>query len=103
LNAPGRTGKTLLINLLWAKLRSKGIIAIAAVSSGIAATLLDGGQTALALFKLPLNAICGDSGVRNVSKRSSIAKLLQRCSLIVWDESAMSHKILSEALDRTPY
>ena len=45
LDAPGGTGKTFLINLLLAKVRfdKKKINAIAVASSGIAATLLEGG------------------------------------------------------------
>ena len=39
LNAPGGTGKTFLINLILAKIKSEGKIALATASSGIAATL----------------------------------------------------------------
>ena len=42
LDAPGGTGKTFLINLILAKLRSEGKIALATASSGTAATLLAG-------------------------------------------------------------
>ena len=45
LDAPGNTGKTFLLNLLLAKVRQCGQIAIEMASSGIAATLLDGGRT----------------------------------------------------------
>lgn len=55
LDAPGGTGKTFLITLLLAKIRSQKNIALAVASSGIAATLLDGGKTAHAALKLPLN------------------------------------------------
>lgn len=57
LGAPGGTGKAFLISLLVAKIRSKGKICLAAASSGIAATLLEGGKTAHAAIKLPLNMI----------------------------------------------
>ncbi|XP_044599590.1 uncharacterized protein LOC123275503 [Cotesia glomerata] len=46
LDAPGGTGKTFLISLILAKIRSNNGIALAVASSGIAATLLDGGRTA---------------------------------------------------------
>ncbi|XP_044575267.1 uncharacterized protein LOC123259066 [Cotesia glomerata] len=46
LDAPGRTGKIFLISLILAKIRSNNGIALAVASSGIAATLLDGGRTA---------------------------------------------------------
>ncbi|UYV84445.1 hypothetical protein LAZ67_X002195 [Cordylochernes scorpioides] len=55
LDAPGGTGKTFLINLLLTKVRSTGDIALSTASSGIAATLLHGGRTAHATFKLPLD------------------------------------------------
>lgn len=101
LNAPGGTGKTFHINLLLAKLRSEGQIAVAVASSGIAATLLEGGRTAHSLFKLPLNMATNDNPMCNIPKQSATSKLMQECSLIVWDESSMSHKKSIEALDRT--
>jgi hypothetical protein len=42
LDAPGGTWKTFLINLLLAKVRQTGKIALSVAASGIAATLLDG-------------------------------------------------------------
>ncbi|GBP91732.1 hypothetical protein EVAR_92009_1 [Eumeta japonica] len=55
LDAPGGTGKTFLANLILAKIRQSGKIAIAVASSGIAATLLKDGKTAHSTFKLPLS------------------------------------------------
>jgi len=46
LDALGGTGKTFLISLILATIRSKNSITLALVSSGIAATLLEGGRTA---------------------------------------------------------
>ena len=54
IDAPGGTGKTFLINLILAEIRSKYDIALAMASSGIAATLLDDGRTAHSALKLPL-------------------------------------------------
>ncbi|GBP67241.1 hypothetical protein EVAR_45075_1 [Eumeta japonica] len=54
LDAPGGTGKTFITNLILAKVRSLGKLALAVASSGIAATLLAGGRTAHSTFKLPL-------------------------------------------------
>jgi len=45
LDAPGGTGKTFLISLMLATIRSQNKIALALASSGIAATLLEGGRT----------------------------------------------------------
>lgn len=55
LDAPGGTGKTFVISLILAAIRSQQKIALALASSGIAATLLDGGRTAHSALKLPLN------------------------------------------------
>ncbi|GBP65295.1 hypothetical protein EVAR_48001_1 [Eumeta japonica] len=51
LDAPGGTGKTFVISLILATIRSRCDIALALASSGIAATLLDGGRTAHSAFK----------------------------------------------------
>ena len=101
LDAPGGTGKTFLLNLLLAKVRSNHGIALAVASSGIAATLLEGGKTAHAAFKLPLNLIRAESPLCNISKQSNMAQVLRDCKLIVWDESTMAHKGGFEALNRT--
>jgi hypothetical protein len=46
LDAVGGAGKTFCENLILSKLRSDGKIAVAVATSGIAATLLQGGKTA---------------------------------------------------------
>lgn len=51
LDAPGGTGKTFLINLLLAKVRYGGKIALAVASSSIAATILVEDRTAHSTFK----------------------------------------------------
>ncbi|GBO99141.1 ATP-dependent DNA helicase pif1 [Eumeta japonica] len=99
LDAPGGTGKTFLLNLLLAKIRKDRNVALAVASSGIAATLLSGGRTALG-FKLPLNLASEETPMCNISKSSARGALLQQCKLIVWDECTMSHKRAIEALDR---
>lgn len=101
LDAPGGTGKTFLINMLLAKVRSDRGIALAVASSGIAATLLEGGKTAHAAFKLPLNLIHAETPLCNISKQSNMAQVLRDCKLIVWDESTMAHKGGFEALSIT--
>lgn len=101
LDAPGGTGKTFLISILLAQIRSGNGIALAIASSGIAATLLDGGRTAHSALKLPLNMQFVDSPTCNISKGSGMAKVLKTCKLIVWDECTMAHKKSLEALDRT--
>lgn len=101
LDAPGGTGKTFLISLILATIRSQNKIALALASSGIAATLLEGGRTAHSALKLPLNMQSNETPTCNISKNSAMAKVLQQCKLIVWDECTMAHKKSLEALDRT--
>lgn len=101
LDAPGGTGKTFLISLLLATLRAQSKIGLALASSGIAATLLDGGRTAHSALKLPLNYNVNETPTCNISNGSGTAKVLQQCSIIIWDECTMAHKKSVEALDRT--
>ncbi|XP_036361064.1 uncharacterized protein LOC118764397 [Octopus sinensis] len=95
------TGKTFLISLILAKLRAERRIAIACASSGIAATLLQGGRTAHCAFKLPMDIGKKDNPICNIDRRSSRARLLREYSLFIWDEATMSNKAMFEALDRT--
>ncbi|XP_074099025.1 ATP-dependent DNA helicase pif1-like [Cotesia typhae] len=101
LDAPGGTGKTFLINLLLARIRSFNNIAVAVASSGIAATLIDGGKTAYSAFKLPLNLDYSESPLCNISKQSDMARVLRKAKIIIWDECTMAHKKGIEALNRT--
>ncbi|UYV75380.1 hypothetical protein LAZ67_13000048 [Cordylochernes scorpioides] len=101
LDAPGGTGKTFLINLLLAEVRSKNAIALAIASSGIAATLIAGGCTAHSMLKLPLNIANEQYPTCNISSTSGQAQVLKSCRIIVWDECTMAHKHSLEALDRT--
>ena len=101
LDAPGGTGKTHLMNLILAMIRSGNNIAIAVASTGIGATLLDGGRTAHAVFKLPLHLERTEEPVCNISRGSEHATILLQAKIIVWDECTMNHKGAFEALDRT--
>jgi len=101
LEAPGGTGKTFLINLILAEVRSRGEIAIAVASSGIAATLMEGGRTAHSAFQLPLDLPRQENPTCNISRNSGKGQVLKECKLIVWDECTMAHKKMIEALDRT--
>ncbi|XP_036343268.1 ATP-dependent DNA helicase PIF1-like [Rhagoletis pomonella] len=53
------------------------------------------------MFKIPLNVTEEISSICNIPKQSSTAKLMQECSLIVWDEATMAHKSGVDALDKT--
>ena len=98
IDGPGGTGKTFLYKALLATTRTKQLIALATVSSGVAASILPGGRTAHSRFKIPLdtnkNLTC------SVSKQSGLARLLQKVKLIIWDEAPMSRKESIEALDK---
>ncbi|XP_006356180.1 uncharacterized protein [Solanum tuberosum] len=51
----GGSGKTFLYRALLATVRSKGFIALATTTSGVAASILPGGRTAHSRFKIPIN------------------------------------------------
>lgn len=101
LDAPGGTGKTFVLNLILAKVRLARKVALAVASSGIAATLLQGGRTAHSAFKLPLNLALSEVPVCNISRGTGRARLLQQCHLIIWDECTMAHRKALEALNLT--
>ena len=101
LDAPGGTGKTFVISLILAAIRSKNQIALAVASSGIAATLLEGGRTAHSALKLLINLLMVDKPTCSVTKNSATAKLMRECKIIIWEECMMVHKKALEAVDRT--
>jgi hypothetical protein len=69
-DAPGGTGITFLISIILAEIRSNNDIVLAAASSGIAATLLEGGRIAHSVFKLPLNIQYNLDAVCNIKKNN---------------------------------
>ena len=101
MDAPGGTGNTFVTNLILAKVRSQGKLALAVASSGIAATLLVDVRTAHATFKLPLTVSLHKDSVCSIRKNGPLGKVLQDVCLIIWDECTMIHKAHVEALDRT--
>ncbi|XP_023248094.1 uncharacterized protein LOC106644785 [Copidosoma floridanum] len=101
LDAPGGTGKTFVISLILATIRSRCDIALAVGSSGIAATLLGGGRTAHSALKLTLNLNTINTLTCNISRSTAMGKLLMQCKLIVWDECTMAHNKSLEALNFT--
>lgn len=100
IDAAGGTGKSFLLELLLAYVRSRGEIALAVASTGIAATLLPGGQTAHSAFKIPLTMQQGNSFC-SIGKQSDLAEKLRRTRLIVWDEAAMMHRRNLETVERS--
>jgi hypothetical protein len=98
-DGPRGAGKTFLYKALLARVRSKGLIAIATATSGIAASILPGGRTAHSRFKIPIKI--GDNSMCSFTKQSGTAELLRRASLIIWDEVAMTKHQCIETLDRS--
>ena len=93
--------KTYVLNSILKKVRTldQHSIALAVAASGIAATLLQGGWTFHSRFKAPLKT--DNSTVFDIKKQSNLAQLIVKCKVVVWDEAAMNHRYLMEALDRT--
>ncbi|KAF8107311.1 hypothetical protein N665_0123s0002 [Sinapis alba] len=98
-NGAGGTGKTYLYRTLIAKLRSVGKVVIPVASSRIAALLLPGGRTAHSRFKLPLTL--RDVSVCDIHRESTVAALIAKSDLIIWDEAPMAHRQAFETLDRS--
>jgi ATP-dependent DNA helicase PIF1 len=69
------------------------------INLGIAATLLEGGRTVHATFKIPLHLNETSEGTCNITKESAIAEIIRRCKIIIWDECTMSHKRALEAIN----
>ena len=101
LDAPGGTGKTYLINLILAKIRADNGIALATASSGIAATLLQGGRTLHSTFKIPLDVDKNETSTCNISKTTVLARIIRETKAIIVDEASMVHKAAFEAVDKT--
>ena len=99
LNASGGTGKTYLMNLILAKVRSEKKIALATALSGIASTLLDSGRTLHSRMKVPLTLT--DESTCGFSRRDATGVLLQEASLLIIDEISMGHRNIFECIDRS--
>nr|XP_009779042.1 PREDICTED: ATP-dependent DNA helicase PIF4-like [Nicotiana sylvestris] len=97
IDGPGGIGKSCLYRALLATLRSKGFIALATTSSGVAASILPGGRTAHSRFKIPIDIDQNYSC--NISKQSSLAYLIQDAKLSVWDEVSMVKSKMFEVFD----
>ncbi|XP_061350682.1 uncharacterized protein LOC133295838 [Gastrolobium bilobum] len=95
----GGTGKTFIWNTLSASIRSKAGIVLNVASSGIVSLLLPGGRTAHSRFRIPIQI--NEDSTCNIRPKSTIAELLSKTKLIIWDEAPMVHRFCFEALDRT--
>jgi hypothetical protein len=98
-NGYGGTGKTFLWKAITTSLRAEGKIVLAVASSGIAALLLPGGRTAHSRFHIPLNI--NNESTCDIKQGTYLAELLNKTSLILWDEAPMTNKHCFEALDKS--
>ena len=81
-------GKTFLLELLIAFVRSKRWVALVCATTALAALIYDGGTTAHSLFGIPVqDHPSDDEGFEcSVSGKSQRADLIRFAKLIVWDE-----------------
>lgn len=80
----GDIGKTILISLILATIRSYNEIVLVLASSDIVATLLKAGRTAHSTLKLPLTIQPNETP--NCNNNSAMAKVLKEYKLIVLDK-----------------
>src|SRR5512145_443822 len=99
IDGPGGTGKSTLLKHILAKVRLSGKIALAVASSGIASLLLMGGRTAHSTFRIPIKL--NENSTCSIYKQSHLKALIEKASLIIWDEAPMTHLHAFEAVDRT--
>lgn len=85
--------------MFLAKVRSTGDIALAVVSSGIAAILLQGGRTAHSRSKIPINI--HSEPYCSIKAQSGLAELIRQAKVILWDVAPMHHRYVAEAVERT--
>jgi hypothetical protein len=95
----GGTGKTYLWKAITIKIRSEGKIVLVVTMCGITALLLEGGRTAHSRFDIPLNI--SDESTCDIKQGTYLAALLNKTSLILWDEAPMAHINCFEALDKS--
>ncbi|CAB0007903.1 unnamed protein product, partial [Nesidiocoris tenuis] len=98
LDGPGGTGKTLVLNVIMARLRGEGLIVLPCAFTGIAAMNYPGGMTAHSLFKFPFEI--DENSVCNISIQSERADLIRHTTVIVWDEFSTVSRLMLKALDR---
>lgn len=98
IDAPGGTGKTFVTNCIISKLLLLRKKFVAGAFSGVAATLLTGGKTTHAVFKLPLSA---DPPVNcGVERDTYHWDYLRGTDVIIIDEAPMLHKSQLEGIHR---
>ena len=74
----------------------KSVLAVA--YCGIAACILDGGQTVHSRFRLPLN--CDERSVSTMKPESASADEIRNSDLIIWNEVSMCSTYIVNTVDR---
>jgi hypothetical protein len=98
LDGPGGSGKTFIECLSLAYVCSQGRVAIAVASSGIAALLLQNGQTAHHCFQIPLEL--KPTSTCSIGAQSDQATLFCHVELIIWDEAITQHNLCFVVVDQ---
>jgi len=99
IHSGGGGRKTFLYNMIAAKVRSNHDVALCVASSGIAALLLEGGQTAYSRFKIPIPA--NEISVDSIKASSPMLEILKGTKVIIWDEVPMQHKYAIDSVDQS--
>ena len=97
--APGGTGKTFTAKSCIDYARGQNKIVLCVASSGLAATLLQGGRTAHSLLRIPIEI--EEHSTCNIPTNSERAQLIRSAHAILWDEALSSHRFNFQAVDRT--
>nr|XP_051226821.1 uncharacterized protein LOC127344561 [Lolium perenne] len=95
----GGTGKTFLWTAIITALRADNHIVLAVASSGVASLLLPGGRTAHSRFRIPFEI--DERTMCNMSRGTNLAELVEKSTLILWDEAPMTRRRCFESLDRS--
>jgi hypothetical protein len=74
-------------------------VALCVASSGIAAWLLEGGQTAHSQLKVPISAL--ENSVSEIVHGTHLHEVLKQTKVIIWDEVPMQHKHAIDAVDHS--
>uniref|UniRef100_A0A914PGD5 ATP-dependent DNA helicase n=1 Tax=Panagrolaimus davidi TaxID=227884 RepID=A0A914PGD5_9BILA len=95
----GGVGKTFFYNTLIFYCKAHGVNPMVCASTGIAATLLTGGQTAHSAFCIP-KSMDSETPVR-IQGETKRGEQLQNTELIIIDECSMLHKNIIEYINKT--
>src|SRR6266480_3973745 len=99
LHGSSGTGKTYLYTTLTKRLRSEGKIILYMASTGLTALLLPGSRTAHKQLKIPIDI--KEESSYFIQRGTQLAELLCNTSLIIWDETPMTHKTIFNVVNHT--